>query len=254
MEIWVYAITASLAVSSVAFSGVFTLFMSDNQLKRFVPFLVSLAVGVLLGDAFIHLIPDAAVRLNSVTEIGLFTSVGIVLFFLIEKVVRWRHDHDLPSVKQEAVSPSARMNLIGDAVHNFVDGMLIAGSFYSSPALGVTTTLAIIIHEIPQEIGDVGSLIFGGYTPRRAIWLNFLCTLPCVLGVVATLVFGVLFEGALVYLLPLAAGGFIYIAVSDFMPMLHYRTAMTAHFAQVFLMATGIGAMEAVTLIERMLT
>ena len=132
-------------------------------------------MGVLLGDAFIHLIPDAVNRHGSVAEVCLMTLVGIFCFFVLEKIVRWRHDHRLDFADQpDDIRPMAKMNLVGDAIHNFVDGILIGVSFLVDPAIGVTTTFAIIAHEIPQEIGDVGALVYGGYSPKQAVLFNFL--------------------------------------------------------------------------------
>lgn len=224
--VWLQSLAAGMAVSLVSLSGAFTLWIAPPRLRRLVPLLVSLAVGVLLGDAFLHLIPEAASQLGSLTETCLFVLLGILLFFSIEKVVRGHHRHEVfdPTLSP-APQASARMNLIGDAIHNFTDGVLIAGSFAADPLLGLATTLAILVHEIPQEIGDVGALIQGGYAPRRALVLNFFCALTVIAGALATLVAGYWMEGLLPYLLPIAAGGFIYIAAADFIPTLHAHAA-----------------------------
>lgn len=116
------------------------------------------------------------------------TLVGVFCFFVLEKIVRWRHDHrqDFTGAQDE-IRPMAKMNLVGDAIHNFVDGILIGGSFLVEPAIGVTTTFAIIAHEIPQEIGDVGALVFSGYGAKQAVLFNFYCSLTVVLGALFTL-------------------------------------------------------------------
>jgi zinc and cadmium transporter len=247
------ALGAGLAVSAVAFSGVFVLWLTPSQLERLVPNLVGLAVGVLLGDAFIHLIPDAVARHGDVGEVCLAVLGGLFLFFVLEKLVRWRHDHTISHGRgPSTVQPMARMNLIGDAVHNFIDGILIAGSFWVDPWLGTTTTLAIIAHEIPQEIGDVGALIQGGYRPREAIRYNFYCSLSVLAGIAATLLLGRFAESSLTLLLPLAAGGFIYIAASDFIPALHSRVA-APQWGQVFTFGIGIGLMKSVVVFEQLI-
>ena len=143
----------------------------------------------------------------------------------------------------------ARMNLIGDAVHNFIDGILIAGSFWIDPWIGATTTLAIVAHEIPQEIGDVGALIHGGYRPAQAIRYNFYCSLTVLLGIGATLLLGHYAEASLTLLLPMAAGGFIYIAASDFIPALH-EPAADSGWGQVITFAAGVGFMQSVVVLE----
>jgi zinc and cadmium transporter len=248
-----YALAAGMAVSAVAFSGAFVLWLSPARVERLVPGLVALAVGVLLGDAFIHLIPDALARRGDAGEVCLAVLGGLFLFFVLEKLVRWRHDHH-PATGTTAgtIQPLARMNLIGDAVHNFIDGILIAGSFWIDPWIGATTTLAIIVHEIPQEIGDVGALIHGGYRPAQAIRYNVYCSLTVLAGIGATWLLGRYAADSLTLLLPIAAGGFIYIAASDFIPALHERNA-GPHWEQVFTFAAGIGFMQWVVVFERML-
>jgi zinc and cadmium transporter len=240
-----------MAVALVAFSGAFVLWLSPRRLQRLVPALVALAVGVLLGDAFIHLIPDAISRHGNASEVCLAVLAGLFLFFVLEKLVRWRHDHTPAEGPGAAtVQPMARMNLIGDAVHNFIDGILIAGSFWIDPLIGATTTLAIIAHEIPQEIGDVGALIHGGYRPGQAIRYNFYCSLTVLGGIGVTLFLGHLAEASLTLLLPVAAGGFIYIAASDFIPALHERAADTG-WGQVLTFAAGVGFMQSVVVFEQ---
>lgn len=251
-EIALQSMAAGLAVSAVAFSGAFVLWLTPAQLERLVPNLVGLAVGVLLGDAFIHLIPDAIARHGDVGDVCLAVLEGLFLFFVLEKLVRWRHDHTINHEKRNSsVQAMARMNLIGDAVHNFIDGILIAGSFWGDPWLGMTTTLAIIAHEIPQEIGDVGALIQGGYPPRMAILYNFYCSLSVLLGITTTLLIGRIAESSLTLLLPLAAGGFIYIAASDLIPALQSRVAVP-QWGQVFSFGIGIGLMKSVVAFEQL--
>jgi zinc and cadmium transporter len=244
------ALCAGLAVSAVAFSGVFVLWLTPRQLERLVPNLVGLAVGVLLGDAFIHLIPDAVARQGDVGEVCLAVLGGLFLFFVLEKLVRCQHGHTVTrGMSTATLQPMAQMNLIGDAVHNFIDGILIAGSFWIDPWIGTTTTLAIIAHEIPQEIGDVGALIQGGYRPAEAIRYNFYCSLSVLAGIAVTLLLGRVAESSLTLLLPLAAGGFIYIAASDFIPALHAGCA-NSHWGQSVTFAIGIGLMHLVAVFE----
>ena len=250
----IYALSAGLTVSLVSFSGVFVLWMKPERLTAMVPYLVALAVGVLLGDAFIHLIPDAVARHGSVSTVCMTTLIGVLVFFLLEKVVRWRHDHRLTcDASPGDVRPLARMNLIGDAVHNFVDGILIAGSFLVDPVLGFTTTFAIVAHEIPQELGDVGALVYGGYAPRRAVLYNFYCSLTVVAGVLFTLALGQMAESSLILLLPIAAGGFIYIAASDLIPALHERSTLPSLVGQTTTFGLGIGFMQGIVVFENLL-
>ena len=253
-EVVAGAIAAGILVSLVSFSGLFVIWLSPQRLAIVVPYLVALAVGVLLGDAFIHLIPDAVARQGSVADVCLTTLAGLFLFFVLEKLVRWRHDHSIDlSEPATKILPLAKMNLIGDAIHNFVDGILIAGSFLVAPALGFTTTLAIVAHEIPQELGDVGALLRGGFRPRQAIWFNFYCSLTVLLGVVFTLLLSQVAQSSLILLLPVAAGGFIYIAASDLIPVLHERSSLAHLGGQTAAFALGIGFMQFIVIFEQAL-
>ncbi|CCE22520.1 MULTISPECIES: ZIP family metal transporter [Methylotuvimicrobium] len=247
-EVIFYTLSASLLVSLVSLSGAFVFYLDRQLLKRLLPYLIALAVGVLLGDAFIHLIPDAAERQGSIATVCLTTLAGVFLFFVLEKIVRWRHDHTV--FADDSIKPMAKMNLMGDAVHNFVDGILIGGSFLVDPVIGLTTTLAIVVHEIPQEIGDVGALVYGGYSPKDAVLYNFYCSLTVVMGAVFTLLLGQFAEASLILLLPIAAGGFIYIAATDFIPVLHEHSSLRNLCGQSFVFALGIGFMQAIVVLE----
>jgi zinc and cadmium transporter len=246
------ALAAGMTVSLVSFCGSFVLWMKPDRLQSIVPYLVALAVGVLLGDAFIHLIPDAIERSGSVSAVCLTVLLGVFTFFLLEKLVRWRHDHRVDFGTGD-VRPLARMNLIGDAIHNFVDGILIAGSLMVDPMLGFTTTLAIVAHEIPQELGDVGALVYGGYAPKRAVFYNFYCSLTVLAGVLFTLLLGQFAQSSLVFLLPVAAGGFIYIAASDLIPALHERSTLVSLFGQAGTFGLGIAFMQGIVIFESIL-
>ncbi|WP_150046231.1 MULTISPECIES: ZIP family metal transporter [Methylomonas] len=248
------SIAACLAVSLCSLSSALALWLPTERLKQIVPFLVALAVGVLLGDAFIHLIPDATARQGSVSDVCLMVLIGVFGFFVMEKLVRWRHDHTVDTQAEAGeILPLAKMNLIGDAIHNFVDGVLIAGSFLADPVVGLTTTLAIIAHEVPQELGDVGALLRGGYAPRQAVLYNFYCSLTVVPGALFTLLLGQVAESSLIVLLPIAAGGFIYIAASDLIPVLHERSTLPHLGGQAVSFALGIACMQAVVLFEQIL-
>jgi len=253
-EVVAGAIGASVLVSLTSLSGLFALWIEPARLQRIIPYLVALAVGVLLGDAFIHLIPDAVARQGSISTVCLTALLGMFLFFVLEKLVRWRHDHHIPVADQTSdIRPIAKMNLMGDAVHNFVDGILIGGSFLVDPVLGFTTTLAIIAHEIPQEIGDVGALVYGGYSPAKAVLYNFYCSLTVVAGAIFTLMFSQLAESSLVFLLPIAAGGFIYIAATDMIPALHEHSSIANLVWQTAIFGLGIGFMQSIIVLEHAL-
>ncbi|WP_230979643.1 ZIP family metal transporter [Steroidobacter gossypii] len=250
---WGLPLLAALTVASISLIGAFTLWIRPARLRVVVPVLVSLAVGVLLGDAFLHLIPEAVESIGSVFQVCLYVLAGMVMFFGVEKVVRWRHRHDVfdAAAADGGGDAMARMNLVGDAIHNFIDGVLIAGSFSVDPVVGVTTTLALIAHEIPQEIGDVGALIHGGYSPRRAVFLNFLCALTVIAGVLFTLLIAEAANALMPYLLPVSAGGFIYIAAADFIPSLHSHRGFRHDSLQVATVAMGVLCMLGITVFEQ---
>ncbi len=251
LVVWGGALAAGAVVALVSLSGAAVLFVRESRLQAIVPLLVALAVGVLLGGAFLHLIPEATELLGSVTTVSLYTLAGFILFFAIEKGVRWQHHHEVYTPDSvQRIAPMARMNLIGDGVHNFIDGVVIAASFAADPMLGMVTTVAIVLHEVPQELGDVGALLCGGYRPRRAVWVNFLCALCVVPGIIVTLLIGAVAEELLVYLLPVAAGGFIYIAACDFLPALHRDEPLPLSLAQVGVVTCGVALMFGVILVE----
>jgi zinc and cadmium transporter len=209
--------------------------------------MVSFSAGALLGDAFIHLLPELAeegLTLNySITII-----FGVLLFFSLEKVVHWRHCH-MPITKTH-VHPFAYMNLIGDSLHNFIDGLIIAGSYLISIPAGIATTIAVVFHEIPQEIGDFGVLVHGGFAKWRAIFLNFVTALTAVLGVVFALVLSNYVVNIDGYLISLAIGGFLYIAGSDLIPELHKETKVSISIIQILTFILGIVVMMALLFLE----
>jgi zinc and cadmium transporter len=208
-----YIIVATIAIALIAFVGVFALAMKERLLNKILIMLVSLSAGALMGGAFIHLLPEAVKKAEG-GDILIFVLVGFILFFIVEKVLHWRHCHN----KKCEVHTFHYMNLIGDSIHNFIDGLIIAASFIVSVHLGITTTLAIAAHEIPQEIGDFGVLIYGGFERKRAIVLNFAVALTVVVGGIVGYFISKSIEHAVVFLLPFAAGGFIYIAATDLVP------------------------------------
>ncbi len=184
------------------------------------------------------------------------TLAGILCFYLIEHVLHWQHDHQLDhqlestAARDSGPASFARMNLLGDAIHNFVDGILIAGSFLMDPVLGVATTIAIVVHEIPQEISDIAVLVHGGYSKRRAVFLNVLCATACVPGAIATLLLSQLMELSLGALLAFTAGGFIYIATTDLMPLLRQASARLSLPIQASATMVGVFSMQAILWLE----
>jgi zinc and cadmium transporter len=208
-------VLSSLLISIIAFVGVICLAVRSKVLDALLLPLVGFAAGALIGGAFLHLLPEA---INKSTDLGVFLalSFGFFLFFLLEKLI-WRHCHRSSC----SVHPFAYINLIGDGLHNFIDGLVIAASFLNSVNLGIVTCLAVAFHEIPQEIGDFGVLVYGGLGRSKALALNFVSALTVVMGGIIGCCLSSYLGGAMVYLLPFTAGGFIYVAASDLIPELH---------------------------------
>lgn len=258
----IYTLGSVLLISVLSLVGVFSLSMSEWLLKRCVSFLVAIAIGALLGDAFLHLIPEAFEISENSTTVSLFVLLGIFIFFIIEKYFHWHHgthgndehhkEHcEIPSEgKAQEVRPLGKMILISDSAHNFIDGIVIGVSYLVSIEVGIATTIAVILHEIPQELGDFGVLIHAGYTRARALMLNFMTALFAVLGAVLALVVGSASELALVWILPLAAGSFIYIASSDLTPELHNETSKKDSIFQIVAILLGVLAMYLLLFLE----
>ena len=230
-----YIILTTFAIALIAFIGVFALAMKEQLLNKILIILVSLSAGALMGGAFLHLLPES-IEKSGDGNILLFVLVGFVLFFIIEKVLHWRHCHK----GKCDVHTFHYMNLIGDAVHNFIDGLIISASFIISIPLGFTTTIAIAAHEIPQEIGDFGVLIYGGFEKKKAIVLNFIVALIVVAGGVVGYFISKSIEQVAVYLLPFAAGGFIYIAATDLVPEIKKELDIKKSMATIFVFICGI--------------
>jgi zinc and cadmium transporter len=213
---FVWAISASIVVSLISFVGIISLLLKENLLNKILLFLISFSAGALIGGAFLHLIPEA-VEKSGTSEVYLFVIVGFILFFILEKYLYWRHCH---KGKCE-IHTFTYLNLVGDGVHNFIDGLIIGTSFVVNISFGITTTFAIIMHEIPQELGDFGVLVYGGLNKNKALFYNFLSALTAVLGTVIGYALANTSGVFLKLLMPIGAGGFIYIASCDLIPELH---------------------------------
>lgn len=238
---FILALLSVTAVSLVSLIGLFGLSLKERVLKSSLFALVSLAVGALLGDAFVHLIPEAFESGISPLSVSLAIIGGILAFFVIEKVLHWHHHQGIEDI-EHAGKPVGKLVLISDSVHNLIDGIIIGASYLISPEVGIATTLAVILHEIPQEIGDFGVLIHAGYSRAKALWFNFLSGLFAIAGAIIAFALGSAASGVIVWLVPVAAGGFIYIALSDLIPELHGQAGATARHAalQFFWILIGV--------------
>jgi len=253
---FLYSFLSVLIVSVISLVGVFTLALSDKILRTLISYLVSLAAGALLGDAFVHLIPEAFEKGNS-TMMAATILAGIFLFFILEKILHWHHSHGQVEECVETLEnhnhchkPLGTIVIVADSVHNFIDGVIIAASYLVSLPVGLATTIAVVIHEIPQEIGDFGLLIHSGWSKKRALFFNFLSALAAAVGVLAVFVLGVGMEKFVPAALAFAAGGFIYIAAVDIVPELHKTTGFRKTIFQSLAMLLGFGLMFGLLLVE----
>lgn len=246
-QVWLYTLVSVLLVSVVSFVGLLILTIKQKNLKKFLLFMVSFAAGAMLGDVFIHLLPE----LIESGEFSLYSSLyilgGIVLFFVLEKIIHWRHCH--LSAAKDHVHPLAFMNLVGEAVHNFIDGVLIAGSYLLSIPVGIATTIAVLLHEIPQEMGDFGVLLHSGMKPKKALLLNFLIALTAVVGALIVLGIGLDQHEITSVIIPITIGGFLYIANADLIPELHKDVKVSNSIIQLFSFLVGVAVMFAILLL-----
>ena len=246
LEIWFYSLVSVFLVSIVSFIGLITFSLKEKTLRKILLYFVSFSVGGLLGDAFIHLLPES-IELNSQITLASYILLGVVVSFIVDKFIQWRHCH-IPTSKEHP-HPFAVMNIIGDSVHNFIDGLIIGASYLSSFQIGLATTVAVIFHEIPQEIGDFGVLIHGGFKKRKALFLNFFTALTAVAGTIVSLIIGSYVENLTGFLLPFAIGSFVYIASSDLIPELHKETKPFKSFTQLIMLVIGIAVMFSLLLL-----
>jgi len=246
--IYLYTFASVMVVSFISFVGVFTLSLREDILRKYIFIFISIAVGALLGDSIIHLIPEALENSSNATLTSILVIAGILLFFTLEKFLHWHHHGE--DKDDEHVHPVGKLVLFSDGVHNFIDGIIIAASFMISVPVGLATTIAVILHEIPQEIGDFAVLLHAGYTKKRALWLNFLSALAALLGAIFLFAINGMAEISATILIPLAAGGFIYIAVADLIPELHKTKDTKNSFIQIVAVITGVLAMLALVYLE----
>ncbi len=238
-----------ILVSLVSVVGILSLLLNDKKLTKILLYLVSFSAGSLFGDAFIHLIPEAIEGNSSGTLVSILIIFGILFSFAMERFLQWRHCH-IPTSSEHPHS-FAYMNLFGDTIHNLIDGLIIGGSYLVNIPIGVATTLAVIFHEIPQEIGDFCVLIYGGFTKRKALWLNFLTALTAVIGALTAIILSSVLEGFVPVLIPFAAGNFIYIAGSDLIPELRKDTPELKKAAiQITSISLGVIIMALLLILE----
>ncbi len=246
MSVLAWIVAASLLGGVLSIAGAAAI--AYRARAAWVPMLISYAIGALLGAVFLNILPEALELASSPAQLTGTVMFGILLFFVLEKLVLWRHCHEESCEAHDAHAVShdegrsGMMIMVGDTFHNFVDGIIIAAAFMTSPQLGIVTALAIIAHEIPQEVGDFLILLHSGYTRRQAFIFNLLSSAATLLGGILAYFALQTMHGMVPPLLGLAAASMIYVAVADLIPGLHRRPELHATVQQVSLIALGIGS------------
>jgi zinc and cadmium transporter len=232
--IW-WILGSVIVVSVVSLIGAVTLLFTAARVRFLLYILVAFSAGGMMGGAFFHILPEALMKIPSL-NVFITLLVGFSLFFLLERLILWHHCHDGIC----KVHPFTYLNLVGDGIHNFIDGFVIAASYLVNVQVGIATTLAIVMHEIPQELGDFGVLVFGGLKPGRALFLNFVTALLAVAGALTGYFTSDLLQGLIYYVLPFAAGNFIYIAGSDLVPELHKEPKLSKALLAFIVFIAGL--------------
>lgn len=234
-----WALGASAVVSILSLVGIITLLLKEELLDKLLILLIGFSAGALIGGAFLHLLPEALEAAKDTHMLFLQVICGFILFFILERYLHWRHCHE----EECKVHAFTYLNIIGGTIHNFGDGLIIGTSFMVSIPLGVAATLAIIFHEIPQEIGDFGVLVYGGFSRAKALFYNFLSALAAVAGTVVGYYFASSIAGFSGVVLPVAAGGFIYVAACDLIPEIHKENDLKKSGLSIAVFLFGIALM-----------
>jgi zinc and cadmium transporter len=233
--LWIFLFTVLGSIGAVAGAS-FVLLFNERYRRMLVSLLVSYATGTLLGSAFLGMIPKA-LHLSSPMPVSAMVLAGLLLFFLLEKLVIWRHCH---AENCETHTRAGPLILIGDAFHNFVDGTVIAAAFLSDIHLGIVTSIAVIAHEVPQEMGDFAILLESGYTRGQALLYNFLSSITSLFGAILAYFYFKAVQALVPFVLALSAASFIYIALADLIPGLHQTTEFKNSLMQWVLLSSGI--------------
>jgi len=241
MSITIYIFSSVILVSLVSFIGIISLLINKKKINNVLLYFVSLSAGTLFGGAFLHLIPESIEKTKEFSiEISSLILLGIITFFILDKLIHWRHSHE-NGIHKNTKKSMIYLNLVGDGIHNFLDGLVIAGSYFISIPTGIAATIAVILHEIPQEIADFGILIYSGLSKWKALFLNSLSALLSILGAVIGISLSYYSEIFTSIIVPFAAGSFIYIAGSNLIPeLLRKKYNLTQIIKQLLMFILGI--------------
>jgi len=238
VNIWIYVILSAFVVSLIALVGIFLVPIKFDRLKKILIYFVSFSTGALLGGAFFHLLPEVVENVGFTFIVSSLVISGIVLFFILEKIVHWHHNL-IPFEKVHA-HPLAIMSLVGGAFHNLLDGLIIGASYLVSIPVGIAITTAIAFHKFPKEMGWFGVLVHGGFTKTKALTYNYLSSTFTIVGAIIALLVGSYVENIQFLIIPIAVGGFIYLAGSNLIPELHKEHGLKNSILQIIAMLFGI--------------
>ncbi|MGE0683056.1 MAG: ZIP family metal transporter [Candidatus Binatia bacterium] len=240
MPVFVWIFASGLLMSALALVGSITLLFTETTLRRLLSPLVAFAAGSLLGGAFLHMLPAAVEKEGDLLATSMWVLSGFTVFFALEQFLHWHHCHRSASTCKE---PLTYLILIGDALHNFIGGLAVAGTFLIDIRLGILTWLAAAAHEVPQELGDFAVLVHGGWSKREALQFNVLSALTFLLGGIVTYV--VSFQVDIAFLVPFAAGNFVYIGASDLVPEVNKHRDLMTNIVHFFSFTAGIALLYA---------
>jgi len=233
----VQILLATFIISIIALVGIFTFVLKKDWLNKIILVLVALSSGALLGGAFLHLLPEAIEEVGAGLDVFLTLLLGFCLFFVLEQFLHWHHQHN---TQNQTIKPFSYLILISDGFHNFIDGLVIAASFLVNAPAGIATTMAVGLHEIPQELGDFGVLIHGGMSKKKALFFNYISALTAIVGGIVGYFASAITEISIVYLLPFAAGHFIYISAADLIPEIKHRENLGKSIVHFIAFLAGI--------------
>jgi len=245
MNILFWIILATVVDGLTGLIGVFSLWIKDKLLNKLLMILVAFSAGALLSGAFFHLLAESLASLPAMLVFA-YMMIGFIIFFIVERFLHWHHCH---KGEKCAVHPVSYLVLIGDGIHNLIDGIIIGASFLVSVHFGIITTMLILAHEIPQELGNFAVLVYSGFGKTKALLYNFLAQLTCVVGGVVGFFLSSKVQGVIPFILPFAAGGFIYIAASDLVPELHKEPKLKKLLLSFAFFLLGIGVMVGMKLL-----
>lgn len=245
---WFYALSSTLIVSLLSLIGVFLLSIKSNQLRHVLVWLMCFAAGTMLGNAFFHLLPESYESIHPSYITAWLAIGGYFIFFVMEKLIHSHHHSNKEKEDLKQIKSYGYLSLYADSLHNFTDGILIGAAWMFNSEVGLATTIAIILHEIPQEIGDFGILLKAGFSKGKALWFNFIAACTAILGTILTLWIGKVVNHFSEYILPIAAGGFIYLAVNSLLPEAFKETTKKNYWQHLIFLLLGLALMYYFTL------